>query len=452
MKELVNRLVTDITRAWQVDETLKGGQWRVVSLTLPCASTPALDSVLEWNTGVQAVYSAEPVTRMERVGLGAAAVVQGFGSDAMGVVRTEMNAARLPSGSTWFGGFAFDPTIEPRGIWQGWPHAMWFVPKLLLVRAFDSDVVRVSYIDKAGQTVEDITASLKGMLRPAASTHMSEIRFDASTTLESNDVIHDEETWAAVVNRALVDIRAGRMDKVVLGRQARMTVTATLSDSLSRLRNAYETSHVFAMHWNGVWMLGASPEELVRAGGGAITVDCLAGTTARGIDAETDRQLAKALLTSEKNRSEHGAVVRFVTERLRLVANELEWPDVPTIKQLANVQHLYTPVRGRLQNGKQLLDAAALLHPTPAVGGTPRADALTFIREHEGWPRGFYAGGFGLIDGTGNGLVNVALRTAAVRFPEARLFAGCGIVDGSRPADEWLETEMKLKPMRMALQ
>src|SRR5207245_8396026 len=97
------------------------------------------------------------------------------------------------------------------------------------------------------------------------------------------------------------------------------------------------------------------------------------------------------------------------------------------------------------------LDLARLLHPTPAVGGTPRAAAVHTIAELEGFDRGRYAGPVGWLDARGDGEWAIALRCADLDGARARLVAGAGIVEGSDPAAEWAETQVKLEPMLRAL-
>jgi menaquinone-specific isochorismate synthase len=109
-------------------------------------------------------------------------------------------------------------------------------------------------------------------------------------------------------------------------------------------------------------------------------------------------------------------------------------------------------VRGQLaEPALSALAIARLLHPTPAVGGTPTADALAAIGTLEGFDRGRYAGPVGWVDARGNGEWAIALRCAELDGTRARLVAGAGIVDGSDPAAEWSETQVKLEPMLRAL-
>jgi isochorismate synthase EntC len=134
--------------------------------------------------------------------------------------------------------------------------------------------------------------------------------------------------------------------------------------------------------------------------------------------------------------------------------------------RVRNVQHLYTPLRGRLAPGGSLLDLVERLHPTPAVGGRPRPAALSFIRAHERLDRGWYAGPVGWMDARGDGELVVALRSALLRpdahaprsgepapvLSRATLFAGCGIVAESDPDGEYAESVLKLAPMLTALE
>jgi menaquinone-specific isochorismate synthase len=130
---------------------------------------------------------------------------------------------------------------------------------------------------------------------------------------------------------------------------------------------------------------------------------------------------------------------------------QLEFVEKPALLRLANVQHLHTPVRAALPAGVRLLDVLARLHPTPAVGGSPRERAVAHIRELEGFPRGLYAGALGWVDARGDGEFFVGLRSALIDGARARLYAGAGIVAGSSPEKEFTETELKFRAMQEAL-
>jgi menaquinone-specific isochorismate synthase len=121
--------------------------------------------------------------------------------------------------------------------------------------------------------------------------------------------------------------------------------------------------------------------------------------------------------------------------------------DERTIRKLANVQHLRTPIRATLSEERHVLDLVEALHPTPAVGGLPPELALETIRETEVFDRGWYAAPVGWIDGDGDGSFAVAIRSALARERTATLFAGAGIVDDSDPDEEWDELQLKYRPI-----
>jgi menaquinone-specific isochorismate synthase len=114
---------------------------------------------------------------------------------------------------------------------------------------------------------------------------------------------------------------------------------------------------------------------------------------------------------------------------------------------MASVQHLSTEIRGTLSGTHHLLDLVGLLHPTPAVGGTPRTDAVSFIDKVEEIDRGWYSGGVGWMAPHGDGDVSIALRCGLIRDTTARVYAGSGIVGSSDPEAELAETRLKLRPL-----
>jgi isochorismate synthase len=221
---------------------------------------------------------------------------------------------------------------------------------------------------------------------------------------------------------------------------------------LRALGTRYNDCYLFAIDRGGRCFLGATPERLVRKSGALVKTTCLAGTTRRGGTPDEDEILGADLLASGKNRAEHAVVVHMIAGAMQAVCTDLQRPNTPTLLRLANVQHLYTPIVGRLRDGVSLLDLVARLHPTPAVGGFPRAAALAHIRAVEGMDRGWYAAPVGWLDARGDGEFAVALRSALLHGDTARLFAGCGIMADSEPDAEYAETLVKLRAMLSALE
>ncbi|MEV2277073.1 isochorismate synthase [Nocardiopsis sp. NPDC049922] len=255
--------------------------------------------------------------------------------------------------------------------------------------------------------------------------------------------------WMDAVADTVDRIRSGPLDKAVLARDAVAEAEAPIDvrTLLERLRLRYPSCFTFSVDG----MVGATPELLLRREGDRLTSLVLAGTRPRGRNAAEDRRLGEELLASAKDVEEHGLAVDSLRTALEPLSRELSVPSTPELLALANVQHLATRAHARLAAGVSALDAAAALHPTAAVGGTPTAAAMRLIAEVEGMDRGGYAGPVGWLDGAGNAEWGIALRSARVEGSRARLFAGCGIVAGSDPASELAETESKFRVMREAL-
>src|SRR5260370_1064699 len=174
-------------------------------------------------------------------------------------------------------------------------------------------------------------------------------------------------------------------------------------------------------------------------------------TASRGETEEEDAQLGTELLQCEKNKSEHAIVVAMMREALQHHCTTMHISAAPQLLKLKNVQHLKTPIAGELIPGRCILDVIADLHPTPAVGGFPRHAALEAIRNVEKLDRGWYAGPLGWIGSSGHGEVAVALRSGLSGGAKATLFAGCGIVSGSDPQAEYVESCLKFQVMLRGL-
>ena len=152
-------------------------------------------------------------------------------------------------------------------------------------------------------------------------------------------------------------------------------------------------------------------------------------------------------MASEKDRREHAVVVDDIVARLDPLVERLTAPSMPALLKMANVQHLASEIAGILRTPRSVIEVAGDLHPTPAVAGLPLTEALAFISKTESIDRGWYSGGIGWTDGSGDGQIAVALRCALVRGDTAHLYAGAGIVAGSRPERELEETRLKFRPL-----
>jgi menaquinone-specific isochorismate synthase len=252
--------------------------------------------------------------------------------------------------------------------------------------------------------------------------------------------------WARAVDAVLEEIAAGRLTKAVLAREAVVEADQPLDARavVARLAAAPSGCFVYGALSEPAQLVGASPELLVLRTGREVWSQPMAGTA--------PREHAAALRASGKDDREHRAVVEAVVAGLTPYCDELRAAASPEVVPFPSVVHLATEITGTLHEpAPSALDLALALHPTPAVGGTPRTAALELIQRVEGFDRGRYAGPVGWVDANGDGEWAVALRGAELEGTRARLVAGAGVVAGSDADAEWAETAAKLEPMLRVL-
>jgi menaquinone-specific isochorismate synthase len=261
--------------------------------------------------------------------------------------------------------------------------------------------------------------------------------------------VQSHESFKALVAEAVAAIERGAFEKVVLAREVAVVGNRPFapSDLLARLRALYPSCVTFSLDH----FVGASPELLCRRRDSVVTSHPLAGTVARSGDPDEDERLARGLLASPKERGEHGIVVNAIVADLSGLAAEVTASPEPHLLELRNVVHLATTITGHLREPLPgALEIAVALHPTPAIGGWPRAAAIEWIADHEGLERDRYAGPLGYMDATGDGEWWLGIRSALLDGKRARLLAGVGIVADSDPAAELAETQLKLQALLAA--
>jgi isochorismate synthase len=271
--------------------------------------------------------------------------------------------------------------------------------------------------------------------------------------------------YEAAVAKALELIRASRgdaepLDKIVLSRSVLLEADPpvdllALSGRLLGDPGAVRFLTPIGPDADGVprHLIGATPELLVSKTGATIVSHPLAGSAPRSAALAEDRAAAETLAHSQKDQREHRWVVEAILDGLAPYCRTLAAPSEPVLVSTLTMWHLGTRIEGRLKDpeGVSSAELAAVLHPTPAVGGTPRGRSLALIPELEGYDRGFYAGAVGWTDRAGDGEWYVSLRCAEVSGRQVRIYAGAGIVEGSVPGEEAEETSAKLQAMLRAL-
>ncbi|MFE3546549.1 isochorismate synthase MenF [Nocardia sp. NPDC059177] len=293
-----------------------------------------------------------------------------------------------------------------------------------------------------------------GPWRPAAVPELPAVRVVAEIPSAAEHVV-----W---VTKLIEQLAApdNALAKVVAARSVLVAASAPLDPEVvaAHLLVAHPRATIYACDLSvagrpGETLLGATPEVLVRRHGDQVSLHPLAGTLPRLADPDADAAQARELLSSIKNQDEHRYVIEWIRERLAPVCTELRIPEVPELMSTEQVWHLATPIHGVLRDpSTTALDLALLLHPTPAVNGTPFDDALAAITTGEP-RRGFYGGAVGWCAADGDGEWLVAIRGGELSADgrSLRASAGGGIVAASDPVAELAETTAKLRTLLGAL-
>ena len=361
-----------------------------------------------------------------------------FGEDRFVDLARQLNELALPEYARVVTGFSFSPDGGHRPEWDGFTPTSAVLPMVSVIRSPDRHdvVVAIPPLTDPEQLFVDLGA-LKD-LEPETGTRASD------HAIESRPAPAEYER---AVSEAVQAIMSDQLDKVVLARSVVVTSDESPDpfELVERLRFDYPACYAFGWREGEATFVGASPELLVATDGRAVRSHPLAGSAPRGEGDDLDVALGEALMASSKDRSEHQLVVQDIAERLEPVTATLDVAERPTLRKLTHVQHLSSEISGVLSNPMSVVEVGGLIHPTPAVGGSPGPEAKALIAKLEDMDRGWYAGGLGWADGRGSGELAVALRCALLRGQQAFVYAGAGIVADSDPRSELEETRLKFR-------
>jgi isochorismate synthase len=330
------------------------------------------------------------------------------------------------------------------------------IPEIIYGR--DGDAEWVTVVSSSPAQLPSSSVGLRSWLRDTAADDAPAAGRDPTGWVSR--VAHivprsSDQSFVAMVETALAAIRGGELVKVVLARHVDATVDSPIDvpGLLRRWHDLEPNCTIFSVPTPNGRFVGASPELLVERLGSAVHSRPLAGTAERTVGA-AGSVLPTVLLESGKDGHEHRLVVEGIAEALGPLCSQLDVPDHPDVVRLHNLVHLGTSLRGTLAGRQPVPDSlqlVAALHPTPAVGGAPTAEARAMIQRLEPEPRGLYAGPVGYVEAGGDGCWVLGIRAMTVQGQLARLTAGVGIVSGSHPTVELAETNVKLAAVVDAL-
>ena len=385
-----------------------------------------LDLVTAWVRSGDGLVGFGEYKRFEVKGEDRFLVARNWWNEQLSDFLIQNNVHGIGTGPILFSSFSFDPK-EP---------SVLIIPEIVL--GHKNGKSWITWIGNRSQP--DVT-------KISNSTISSEISWQKGSI--------SEEKWRDQVSAAITAIKSNQLEKVVLARDLSATSNTTIDirNLIQRLEIEYPSTWLFLVDG----LIGATPELLVRLSKSLVTSRVLAGTIRKSGNEDRDLALAASLAKSSKDLEEHEYAVKSVADALAPFCSSTNVPESPFVLHLSNVMHLATDVTGVLNDSAKQADIFTLvekLHPSAAVCGTPTEVAKKLIASLEEMNRGRYSGPVGWIDAHGDGEIAIALRCGQLSadHKSIRIFAGCGIVAGSDPANEYAESQAKLMPMRTALE
>lgn len=398
----------------------------------------------------EAVAAAEAVVQARFDGADRFGGVKAFAEEVLDNTIAVGDLEEAFTGPHFFTAFAFDDSV-PEG--AAFPAATVFLPRWQVSRSKGKYGAVANLKIEANTDIDSLVMRVWGAYRKFGA-------FDYLPDTAQGEALPQPkiegrrelapEVYPDAVSRALEAIGQGAYEKIVLARGIELEADRPWQplDTLNRLRERFAGCFTFSVGGGDARsFIGATPERLLQIRNGRLLTEAIAGSAPRGKTASEDAKHARALLESQKDLHEHVCVRDSILRRLARVGVEGRAEPQPQLLLLANVQHLRTRIEAEVGEAVHLLDILPEMHPTPAVGGSPREDAVPCIADLEQIERGLYAGVVGWFNHLNEGEMIVGIRSALIEGKLARLYAGAGIVEGSDPDKEMRETELKLRAL-----
>lgn len=438
-QKLKNFFINDISGLSQED---KG---KIIRIELSINQIDLLSWLRQQRASIK-TYWSDREQIFEMAGVGEADAVYGQQPIDYSSVFNRLRNSLSPSYKNlrYYGGVSFNqkPVLEPS--WQQFGNYRFVVPQFELYSENNETHLVCNFILKNS---ENYQLQLNQILHELDKLVFSpSYKVNEWPLLVGRKDLPDENGWHRNIRMALASFAQGETAKIVLARQAVFEFLEQIEPLTLLLllkRTNFQLFHFCFQPSSGHAFIGGSPERLYRRLERLLQTEAIAGTRPRGKSLQEDQKLGEELLNSEKDSREHQFVVHGLRGILHQLCHSVGLRREPALLKLNKVQHLYTPCNGILLNEVSDAELLLKLHPTPAVGGYPKEQALEAIEKIEPFERGWYAGPVGWV-GHDAAEFAVAIRSGLVENNQLSLFSGAGIVQGSKPEEEWQEIENKI--------
>lgn len=436
---------------------------RLISTHIPCPKI-TLSQFLRAARGQARFYWESSRDDIALAGSGTSLELMAWGKDRFETIRHNamelfadamvLDEQETLAAPRLFGGFSFRDDFVPDVAWSDFTPAHFVLPHYQLVRVGEQYWLSINAHVPYGESPIGLLPDLREALE-AKAAELQSLADDSLPPMKHTELSYPMpfETWEANLTDATNRIKAGELNKVVLSRVAevRFADNVVVDHALDFLAQKYPETYRFLFEPRPYHAFyGATPELLAHVQRNEIRTMALAGSIPRGKTPEEQQAFAQELLDSDKDRYEHQLVIDGILTRLEPLTKSVEVGETQ-IMTLSNIQHIYTPISARMREMNGIIPIVEALHPTPALGGSPRDIAMRLMGDYEPVPRGWYGAPVGWIDRHMDGQFGVAIRSAVAQAKRVWLYSGAGIVKDSLPQREWDETGWKFKPMLNAL-
>jgi anthranilate synthase component 1 len=315
----------------------------------------------------------------------------------------------------------------------------------------------VSQNDDAKKTYNEAVGKIEGIiekLRSPVSSYKTEekrIKRKSHTELKSN---FEPKEFMEAVRKTKEYIQAGDIIQAVISQRWRTKLDVSPFDLYRALRILNPSPYMFYLKMGEDYLVGSSPEVMVRVEGDRVETRPIAGTRPRGNDEKEDARLEKELLSDPKERAEHIMLVDLARNDMGRVSEvgTVKVNELMAVERYSHVMHIVSNVIARLDSGKDALDVLRATFPAGTLSGAPKIRAMEIIEEMEPSQRGAYGGAVGYFSFSGNMDTCITIRTFVIKGDDIYIQAGAGIVADSDPEREYYETVNKVKALVRALE
>jgi len=345
----------------------------------------------------------------------------------------------------YFGGFRFNSSETGDPAWEAFPPLSFTLPLLQLSREGSLHTLTCNlWITAADGTKAAVHRAIKALDQLQSAPTQSDDELPSLLSVTHNPT---RDGWINACETALNAFASGSMQKIMLARQTVLEFTEAFCPLLFLQNYPYPENTTYRFYFEpspGQAFFSFTPERLYRRSGRSLVTEALAGTHSKKSEEQEDSYARDALLNSEKDIREHRFVRDMIYDELRPACSSVDMEEEVRVLQLNRLAHLYNLCRAELKEEFSNEPAVlSLMHPTPAVGGVPKKEAMRRIPDLESFSRGWYAAPAGWVS-SNSAEFCVGIRSALVNGRTAYLYSGAGLVKGSDPAAEWDEVEQKI--------